>query len=75
MRYLIDIFAIFLMGDGLSKLISPVEHNRFYNVSWAPRPYHRFLEKQQEQPLLAVLIGLGIVLGGALLSGWVERKA
>jgi hypothetical protein len=75
MRHILDIVAIFLMGDGLSKLLSPRAHNLFYQASWAPEGYTRFLNRQVRHPSLAILLGATMVATGAMLTRWCERQA
>lgn len=75
MRHFLDLVAILLMGDGLAKLLSPVNHSRFYQAPWAPEPYNRFLQRQVESPSSAVFLGLGMIIGGAVISRWAEKAA
>ncbi len=63
------------MGDGLAKLLSPRAHNRFYQFPAAPQAYKRLLERQNNHPFIPIAIGVGMLLLGAGLSTWVERRA
>lgn len=75
MKYVIDIVAILLMGDGLAKILSPKEHGRFYYAEWAPWLYKRLLNYQMARPTRGVVLGLGMLAAGALMSRWAEKHA
>lgn len=75
LKHVLDIVAIFLLGDGASKMLSPVNHSRFYQAAWAPPAYNRFLQKQVDHPSIPVLMGLAMLVGGALLTRWAEKQA
>lgn len=74
MKYALDLLAILLMGDGLSKLVSPKAHNRFYQHPKAPKPYNRFLQYLYQRPPKSILLSIGMIATGALLSRYIEHK-
>lgn len=75
MRYLIDLLAISIMGDGLAKMLSGKNHNRFYQFKRAPKRYNQALETLVQKPALNLGVGLGMVILGGLLSRRMERHA
>lgn len=73
MRYLIDLFGIVLMGDGLAKLLSPRSHNRFYQFSGAPDWYNQFLQGLADHPGRNAVLAILLIATGGLISSRMER--